>query len=249
MKREIAGHRRRKYSLQRLGEPALGIHHSGVLRLIDTRCGSPKGHLNGNRVTDACWRQQETVAGGGVVLRRAAFRGSGSDSTCAGRLRGASQRGPIPRRHSTHRPVQPRRRGRGMDTPGQAAERAKLDVALVAVLSEPAARPRTARPPTRSSGRAAGSKAAACSAATPAAKPPDQRYATCRQVLAVAAAWQLGWCGSQARLTVSLVSLVSKLSILPDVGGQEIETFDCNDLRLRSAVYHRLLQSTIACGG
>ena len=53
MKREIAGHRRRKYSLQRLGEPALGIHHSGVLRLIDTRCGSPKGHLNVNRVMDA----------------------------------------------------------------------------------------------------------------------------------------------------------------------------------------------------
>ena len=53
MKREIAGHSRRKYSLQRLGEPALGIHLSGVLRLIDTRRASPRGHLNVNRVMDA----------------------------------------------------------------------------------------------------------------------------------------------------------------------------------------------------
>ena len=71
-----------------------------------------------------------------VVLRRAAFRGSGSDSTRAGRLRWVSQRGPIPRRHSTHRPVQPVGAARGMDTPGQAAECARLDVALVAVLSD-----------------------------------------------------------------------------------------------------------------
>ena len=53
MQREIAGHRRRKYPPQRLGEPALGIHLSGVLGLIDTRRASPKGHLNGNRVMDA----------------------------------------------------------------------------------------------------------------------------------------------------------------------------------------------------
>ena len=44
MKREIAGHRRRKDSLKRIGEPDLGIHHSGVLRLIDTRRASHKGH-------------------------------------------------------------------------------------------------------------------------------------------------------------------------------------------------------------
>ena len=93
---------------------------------------------------------------------------------------------------------------------------------------------------------AAGSRAGAWSAATLAARPPDQRYATCRQVLAPAAAWKLGSRGSRARLTVSLVS---KLSILPDMGGQEIETADCNDLRLRSAVRHRLRQSTIAYRG
>ena len=109
--------------------------------------------------------------------------------------------------------------------------------------------PRTALPLTRSSGRAAGSRAAAWSAATPAARPPDQRYATCRHILAPAAAWKLGSRGSRARLTVSLVSLVSKLSILPDVGGQEIETFDCNALCLGSAVRHRLRQSTIAYRG
>ncbi len=44
MKREIAGHRRRKYPLQRLGGHDLGIHPSGILCLIDTRTGSPKGH-------------------------------------------------------------------------------------------------------------------------------------------------------------------------------------------------------------
>ena len=33
-KSEIAGHRRREESLQRIGEPDLGIHPSGVLRLI-----------------------------------------------------------------------------------------------------------------------------------------------------------------------------------------------------------------------
>ena len=32
--------------------------------------------------------------------------------------------------------VQPRRRGRGLETPAQAAERAKFDLALVAVLSD-----------------------------------------------------------------------------------------------------------------
>ena len=102
-----------------------------------------------------------------------------------------------------------------MDTPEQAAERARLDVALAALpyagvrRSEPAARPITARPPTRSGTRAAGSEAAAWSAATPAARPPDQRYATCRQILAVSPAWQLGWCSSQARLTVSLVLKLS----------------------------------------
>ena len=41
---EIADHRRRKDSLQRIGEPDLDIHPSGVLRLIDTRPGSLKGH-------------------------------------------------------------------------------------------------------------------------------------------------------------------------------------------------------------
>ncbi len=41
-----------------------------------------------------------------------------------------------------------------------------------------------------------------------------------------------------------IVSLVAKLSISPNVGGQEIETFDCNDLCLGSAVCHRLCQST-----
>jgi hypothetical protein len=56
----------------------------------------------------------------------------------------------------------------------------------------------------------------------------------------------LGSRGSRARLTVSLVS---KLSILPDMGGQEIETADCNHLCLGSAVRHRLRQSTIAYRG
>ena len=44
MKREIAGHRRRKYPPQRLGGPDLGIHLSGVLHLIDTRCYSHNCH-------------------------------------------------------------------------------------------------------------------------------------------------------------------------------------------------------------
>ena len=44
MKREIAGPRRRKYPLHRLGGHDLGIHLSGVLCLIDTRSASHKGH-------------------------------------------------------------------------------------------------------------------------------------------------------------------------------------------------------------
>ena len=48
MKREIADHSRRKGSLQRIDEPDLAIHPSGVLRLIDTRCSSHSGHyVNG----------------------------------------------------------------------------------------------------------------------------------------------------------------------------------------------------------
>ena len=108
----------------------------GILRLIDTRFDSHRGHYVNKVVGRAAEGNRKQQPRGGVVLRRAAFRGSGSDSTCTGRLRRASQRGPIPRRHSTHRPVQPRRRGRGMDAPEQAAERARLDVALVAVLSD-----------------------------------------------------------------------------------------------------------------
>ena len=47
-KLEIAGHRRRKDTLQRLGEPDLYVRRSSVLRLIDTRRASPKGHyVNG----------------------------------------------------------------------------------------------------------------------------------------------------------------------------------------------------------
>ena len=42
--REIAGHRRRKYPLQRLGGHDLSIHLAGVLRLIDTLVSSPKSH-------------------------------------------------------------------------------------------------------------------------------------------------------------------------------------------------------------
>ena len=38
---EIAGHRRRKDSPQRIGEPDLGILPSGILCLIDTHIGSP----------------------------------------------------------------------------------------------------------------------------------------------------------------------------------------------------------------
>ena len=38
------GHRRRKDSPQRIGEPDLGIHPSGVLHPVDTQCGSPKVH-------------------------------------------------------------------------------------------------------------------------------------------------------------------------------------------------------------
>ena len=49
---EIAGHPRRKDSPQRISEPALGIHLSGVLRLIDTRRASRKGHYV-NQVADA----------------------------------------------------------------------------------------------------------------------------------------------------------------------------------------------------
>ena len=109
-----------------------------------------------------------------------------------------------------------------------------------------AARPRTARPLTRSNARTAGSRVAAWSADTPAARPPDQHCGTCRHIPAPAAALLLGWCGSQARLTVSLVS---KQFILTDLGRQEIENFDHNRLRLRSAVRYRLCQSSIAHGG
>ena len=42
---EELGRRRRKDPLQRIDEPDLGIHPSGVLRLIDTRCDSPNGSL------------------------------------------------------------------------------------------------------------------------------------------------------------------------------------------------------------
>ena len=45
MRREIAGHRRRKDPPQRIGGPDLGIHPSGVRRLIDTCCGSHRGSL------------------------------------------------------------------------------------------------------------------------------------------------------------------------------------------------------------
>ena len=41
---EELGRRRRKDPLQRIDEPDLGIHPSGVLRLIDTRCDSPNSH-------------------------------------------------------------------------------------------------------------------------------------------------------------------------------------------------------------
>ena len=44
MRREIAGHRRRKDPPQRIGGPDLGIHPSGVRRLIDTCCGSHSCH-------------------------------------------------------------------------------------------------------------------------------------------------------------------------------------------------------------
>ena len=44
MKLEITGHRRWGDSPQRIGEPDLVIHHAGVLRLIDTRRSSLKGH-------------------------------------------------------------------------------------------------------------------------------------------------------------------------------------------------------------
>ena len=44
MRREIAGHRRRKDPPQRIGGPDLGIHPSGVRRLIDTQGGSHRGH-------------------------------------------------------------------------------------------------------------------------------------------------------------------------------------------------------------
>ena len=45
MKHEIAGHRRRKYPLQRPGGHDLGIHLFGDLHLIDTRRASPNGSL------------------------------------------------------------------------------------------------------------------------------------------------------------------------------------------------------------
>ena len=107
----------------------MGIHPSDVLRLIDTRCDSHRGHYV-NQMADALMQATgRQYRRGGVVLRQAVFWGSGSDSTCAGRLRGASQRGPTPRRHSTCSPV---------DTAAvwipsnRLAERARLDVALAA---------------------------------------------------------------------------------------------------------------------
>ena len=57
-------------SLQRIGEPDLGIHLSGVLRLIDTRGDSSKGHYV-NRVADALLKATRISIGGG--LRRDAF--------------------------------------------------------------------------------------------------------------------------------------------------------------------------------
>ena len=66
MKREIAGHRRRKYPLQRLGGPDLGIHISDGLRLIDTRGGLPKGHY----VNLAEYQPQALHVGNQDPLRR-----------------------------------------------------------------------------------------------------------------------------------------------------------------------------------
>ena len=48
-----ASHRRRQEPPQLIDEPDLGIHLSGLLRLIDTRRGSPKGcYVNQNRTKD-----------------------------------------------------------------------------------------------------------------------------------------------------------------------------------------------------
>ena len=44
MKYDIPGQHRWEDSLQRIGEPDLGILPSGVLRFIDTRVGSHKDH-------------------------------------------------------------------------------------------------------------------------------------------------------------------------------------------------------------
>ena len=44
MKYDIPGQHRWEDSLQRIGEPDLGILPSGVLRFIDTRVGSPNCH-------------------------------------------------------------------------------------------------------------------------------------------------------------------------------------------------------------
>ena len=52
MESEMAGHRRRKDSPQRIDEPDLGTHPSGVLRLIDTQfCSHKVDYVN--QVSDA----------------------------------------------------------------------------------------------------------------------------------------------------------------------------------------------------
>ena len=74
-----------------------------AIRLIDTRLASHSRSLRkpgGGRADEGNRRQYRR---GGFVLSQAVFTGSCSDSTRAGRFLGASQLGPIHRRHATRR--------------------------------------------------------------------------------------------------------------------------------------------------
>ena len=173
---EETGQRRRKDRPRCAGEPNLGIHPSGVLGLIDTPSDSHKGSLcepGGGRADEGNRRQYRR---GGFVLSQAVFTGSCSDSTRAGRFRGASSAWPDTSAScDSPLPVRPRRHDCSRDTPERAKGLSRKPRSWPTGSSSadtaggrawPAGCPRTARPPTSSNARAAGSRAAAWSAAT-----------------------------------------------------------------------------------
>ncbi len=95
MKYDIPGQHRWEDPPQRIGEPDLGILPSGILCLIDTHIGSPNSRYV-KQVADALMKATGDSIGVAELSGVELFQSSGSDSTCAGRLRGTFQRGLIP---------------------------------------------------------------------------------------------------------------------------------------------------------